>query len=182
MNKKDTVMITFDLSTSATGYTVFVNAIELFGGTFDLSKRKISSDVRFAEMKEKILNLIRTYKPQIIVVENPIYKKDPKAFGMLKELMGIVEGVALFHNIFYWSYVPSAWHKWAKDEDEQVPKTREELKRWSINKYKMAHGKEPYDDNHADSYLIGIAYVNQMNYYLMLADDEDLELELEDIE
>lgn len=54
---------------------------------------------------------------------------------------------------------PTQWRKYAALEGEKVPKKREELKKWSINKVSEIFGVNVTDDE-SDAILIGLAYCN----------------------
>ncbi len=162
---KNTILIGLDLSTSASGYCIFKNAKYKLGGTIDLSSIR-ETENRINMMQLEILGVLNKYKPDIIVIENPIYKKDIKTYGLLKELVGFVTAYTLANNILLWKYSPSEWRKFVKDANEQLPRKRDELKKWSIAKFTKLFHEYPIDDNHSDSGLIGQAYVNEINSYL----------------
>lgn len=159
MNKK-IVMLVFDISSQKTGFACFVNAKYDNGKTIDLSKIK-DKDIRLKHMQMEIIRVCKECNPEIIVVENPIYKSNIKSYGILKEILGTIEGYCIANNIYYHKYYPSEWRKQLK-EFGPIPKKRDELKAWSIESVKKKYLFMPDDDNHSDAILIGDAYINEM--------------------
>ena len=147
------VMVSIDASTTSTGYTIWVNAKKIRQQRLDFSAPKYKDD-RCNRMRKAIIELLNDVQPQIVVAENPPFKNDPRTFGLLQRLVATIQTWADMNNATFWQFTPGEWHSLVKDEDEKIPRKRNELKAWSMTKTGVNQ------DDIADSELVGLAYVN----------------------
>lgn len=167
--KKITRMVSFDTSSSSTGYAYFENAVLKESGTIDLTNVK-NSDTRFNKMCEKISAYSNQKKPHILIVEEPPFCNSPQTFKMLSEIVGVTRGYAIVKGEEQVEYPVNVWRKFIASPGESIPNKRDDCKKWDINKVETILKIKPKDDNEADAILIGIARVIEM---LDLDDLED---------
>lgn len=159
----NTRMISFDTSTTTSGFACFVNGIIKDSGVIDFKKEK-DSVIRRENMCIALKQKIKTFKPDIVVVERPPLVRSPYVLIELAEIVGVVKGCAI-DNCEYIEYSVTEWRKFVKDKDETLPRGRKELKMWDIDKFNKVFGYMPIDDNEADAGLIGLARINQIKKY-----------------
>ena len=156
----DCKLISFDTSTSSTGYAVYLS------GKFhryDLLNFKHikSTEERIKEMILKIYDIIETEKPQIVVAEMTVVTRNAQAQRNLTMILGAIQGKCLENNIFFSLLRPTEWRKLVNNEKEKLPRKREELKQWSKQKVSDILGINDINDDISDAILIGQAYINR---------------------
>ena len=151
-------MLALDISSTNTGWAIFDNGNYTESGAIATPK-DVKSKMDY--MMDALIGFIRSRKPDIVVVEEPVYAHgDPRAFQTLAMICGVV---------LYWSHIveadfssmrPSEWRKLVTDKDEHRPRKRVELKAWDLAKAKELFAKDFETDDEADAVLIGQAYLN----------------------
>ena len=82
------------------------------------------------------------------------------------ELNGIIEGYCLLNDAEYVTYTPSIWRMYVRDKEENLPRTRKELKVWAIKKvYNLFPDANLRTDDEAEAILIGLARINEVERY-----------------
>lgn len=152
---KKTKMLSFDTSTSRTGYGYWENG-KLKKSGF-LASVKSDDFNKCDDMMKQIRKMLDEKKPDIVVVEMTVVVKNAMTQRELTELIGGVRWYCVNNNIDFHRLRPSQWRALVKDKDEKLPKKREELKKWSMDKVKKKFGIDANDDT-ADAILIGAAY------------------------
>lgn len=148
--------LSFDQSTSCTGYAVFEDE-----NLIDYGKIKIQSSYdyiyKLKTMLSEIESLINQYKPNKIIFEN-IQNQASKNIDTFKKLSGLFYGVMLLcekYNIDYQTYYSSEWRK-----AHHFPG---KLKRKELKEKSKALIKELYNidvvDDISDSVLLGLCDV-----------------------
>ena len=150
-------LLSLDSSTSATGYSVFVDGKYKYSGCIDLHESGKSSD-RLSLMIKELYSLIDEEKPDIIVAEEMVVTRNAQAARMLTMILGAVYGKCLKDEIFWFVLRPTEWRSLVKEKDEKLPRKRDALKEWSKNKVSTLYGVEDVSDDISDSILIGEAY------------------------
>lgn len=150
-------MLALDISSSNTGWAIFENGTYLMSGAIS---PKDKTD-KMSQMMDLLIEFIHSEKPDICVIEEPIYAHgDIHAFQTLAMICGVV----LYHThcsgADFASFRPSEWRKLVSEKDEHRPRKREELKAWDIQKAKAIFDKDFDNDDEADAVLIGQAYLN----------------------
>ena len=75
-------------------------------------------------------------------------------------ILGAIYGKCLDEKIEWYSLRPTQWRKWAKDENEKLPKKREELKEWSKDKV-LSLFNITVNDDVSDAILIGYGFIKE---------------------
>lgn len=150
-------MLALDISSSNTGWATFENGTYLASGA--ISPKDKTNKIN--QMMDSLIRFIRDEKPDICVIEEPIYAHgDIHAFQMLAMICGAVLCYVNYSGIDFASIRPSEWRKLVSEKDEHRPRKREELKVWDIQKAKNIFNRKFDSDDEADAVLIGQAYLN----------------------
>lgn len=110
-----------------------------------------------------IYQLIEKEQPQIVVAEMTAVARNAQAQRNLTLILGAIKGKCLEKNIFFCLLRPSEWRKLVNISNEKLPRRREELKRWSLEKVKEEYKIEDINDDVSDAILIGQAYINKFS-------------------
>ena len=153
-------LISFDTSTSYTGYAIYISGKLHRYDLIDFKRIK-NTDERIKEMILKIYEIIETEKPQIIVAEMTVVTRNAQAQRNLTMILGAIQGKCLENNIFFSLLRPTEWRKLVNNEKEKLPRKREELKQWSKQKVSDILGINDINDDISDAILIGQAYINR---------------------
>lgn len=155
--KKATKMISLDTSTAHTGFAFWKNGKLSAYGTIDSVGNHKTGD-KTDDMMLKIDRYLKEKSPDIVVVEMTVVPVNAHTQRELTELIGGIRNYCLFNKIDFYRLRPTEWRKLVRDKDENLPKKREELKAWSVEKVKKTYGVDVSDDT-SDSILIGAAYM-----------------------
>ena len=113
-------------------------------------------------MVYEIITLIEREAPDVVVIEETVVTRNPQTQRMLSMILGAVFGCCVINNFNYCSLRPTQWRKLVRWDDEKLPKKRDELKLWSINKVDELYGIQEIDDDISDAILIGQAFINMI--------------------
>ena len=152
-------LLGIDSSTSKTGVSVYIDGVYSTSFLIDASKIKDTTE-KFCTMCKEIIYKLNEEKPNIVVIERMHTLRNADAFRKLCKVMGVVHGWCILNDCEYIELSPTEWRKSVAEKDEKVPRKREELKQWSVNKIKEKYGIEVKDDI-ADAICIGEAYINR---------------------
>lgn len=155
-------MLTFDISTTYTGYSIWENGILKTYDDIDYSKEK-NTDKRISKMTIKIIEKIVKEKPTIVIFESLNVIKSIKVAMAMSELIGACKACCIINDIWFDRLSPSEWRKLVADKEEKIPKKREICKPWDIKKVKDILNVDTDNDNIADAILIGEAYKRLYN-------------------
>lgn len=166
INKK-TRLISFDSSSSKTGWAIFDNANYIKSGVINLDtsecrkKYKGNSDQRIADMCLSIINLLKEYKPDIIVIEKLNVGRNMVATRCLSKIIGAVYCYSVLNeNVFYYEIQPSQWRSQIGIQSSK--RKRDEYKQLSIKYVKDNFGIDVTDDE-SDAICAGIGYIKMFN-------------------
>ena len=123
-------------------------------------KYKGNSDKRIEDMCLNIIDLLKEYKPDIIVIEKLNVGRNMVAVRALSKVIGVVYCYSILNNCFYFEIQPSQWR--SRLGMQSSKKKREEYKQLSINYVKEKFNKEVSDDE-ADSICAGIGYIKMFS-------------------
>ena len=154
--------MSIDSSTNATGYAFFVNGVLKSYSTCDYSYIK-NTQKRIDNMILFICEMIENERPDIVVTELTVVNRNAEAQRNLTIILGAIRYKCLELKIEYHFLRPTEWRKLIKNKDEKIPRKREELKKWSINKIKENYNIETHSDDLSDAILIGQGYINSFN-------------------
>lgn len=155
-------LLSFDTSTNSTGYSLYISGKLQKYELLDFKHIK-NTDERIKEMILKIYEIIEYEKPQIIVTEMTVVTRNAQAQRNLTMILGAIYGYCLRNGIFYWSFRPTEWRKLVHTTNEKLPRKRDELKQWSINKVNELFDITSITDDVSDAILIGQAYINKFS-------------------
>ena len=168
MKKKKCVMMSFDVSSTCTGYAKYINGKLVSHGVFDFSKRKMDPDIRLESMKRIIVDSLVMGNPQIVVVEESASNNNIKVQRMLSELMGVIEGFCMLNDAEFVVYRPNEWRNLVKKEDTSIPRGRNKSKKWDVVRVnELFEDIEVVSDDEADAILIGLARINYFDRLLL---------------
>ena len=155
-------MISIDSSSSKTGWAYFENANYKTSGVIDFDtneckkKYKGNSDKRIEDMCLAIINLLKEYKPDIIVIEKLNVGRNMVAVRCLSKVIGVVYCYSILNNCFYYEIQASQWRSQIGIQAKN--RKREEFKQMAIGYVKNTLSIDVTDDE-ADSICAGVAYI-----------------------
>lgn len=153
-------MVALDTSSTESGYAYFEAGDLKDSGIINHEKEK-DPEIRVEDMVMSLYNILNTYIPDIVVIENNVVGRNAKTERMLGHIVGCINGWALSNFKEFVKIRPSEWRKAVKG-DIVCPRKRDEAKKWSINRT-----AELYhiwvNDNEADAILLGTGYVRMMD-------------------
>lgn len=152
-------ILSLDTSTKITGYAVFSNEKLVRYSYIDKSNKKDLTE-RMAAMTYELVELIKQEAPDVVVVEETVVTRNPQTQRMLTLILGAIFGACICNNFNYCSIRPTQWRKAIRDDDEKLPRKRDDLKVWSIERVKLLFNVVGIDDNVSDAILIGKAFMN----------------------
>ena len=157
MNK----ILSLDTSSKITGYAVFNDGKLIRYSSIDRSDIK-DSEKRMRDMVECLITLLEREAPDVVVIEEAVVTRNPQTQRMLSMILGVVFGVCVNNHFNYCSLRPTQWRKAVRGDDEKLPRKREELKLWSINKVAELYDIQDICDDISDAILIGKAFINMI--------------------
>lgn len=155
-------MISIDSSSSKTGWTYFENAQYKKSGVIDFDtneckkKYKGNSDKRIEDMCLAIINLLKEYKPDIIVIEKLNVGRNMVAVRCLSKVIGVVYCYSILNDCFYYEIQTSQWRSQIGIQAKN--RKRDEFKQLAVEYVKNTLGIDVMDDE-ADSICAGVAYI-----------------------
>lgn len=152
-------VLSFDTSTTKTGWSIFIDGKYNDCGLIDLSDMKEKAEQRIPVMINEIKNTIIDYSPDIIIVETTAVARNVQAQRLLTMLIGMVWYLCLDMGIEFQTVRPTEWRSWVSSEKKG--NKREQLKEWSVNKVQELFGLIPESDDVSDAILIGYGYINR---------------------
>lgn len=154
-------ILSLDTSTKKTGYAVYNEGRLVHYSSIDKSAIK-DGDERLRAMIKDLATLIEREAPDTVVVEETVVTRNPQTQRMLSMILGAVLGVCVSYNFNYCALRPTQWRKAVRGDDEKLPRKRDELKKWSINKVDELFGIQDIGDDVSDAILIGQAFINMV--------------------
>lgn len=113
-------------------------------------------------MVYEIITLIEREAPDVVVIEETVVTRNPQTQRMLSMILGAVFGCCVINNFNYCSIRPTQWRKAVRGDDEKLPRKRDELKLWSIDKVAELYDIQDIGDDISDAILIGKAFINMI--------------------
>ena len=157
MAKNKVVMLSFDVSTTDTGWALWYNGKLKAAGHVYLGDR---GDInKTAEMSKRLIDIALKYNPSIIVCEEAVSVRNADVFRKLCEIIGSLRGASiLLSDCWFDKLAPTEWRSLISNG--VFPKNRSDCKPWDIVMAEKLHGYKTDNDNIADAILVGQAYVN----------------------
>lgn len=106
----DRIILGIDPGTSVTGYGVIGckgNSMELITyGVINLTKIKGDHALKLKKIFERVLGLIKEYKPDEMAIEAPFFGKNVQSMLKLGRAQGVAMAAALFRDVPIREYAP----------------------------------------------------------------------------
>lgn len=163
---KKTRLISLDTSSSKTGWALFENGKYIKSDVinFDTNeckkKYKGNSDKRIEDMCLAIIELLKEYKPDIIVIEKLNVGRNMVAVRALSKVIGVVYCYSILNKCFYYEIQPSQWRSQLGMQSSK--RKRDEYKQLSID-YVKEHFYKDVSDDESDSICAGIGYIKMFS-------------------
>lgn len=154
-------ILSLDTSTKVTGYAVYNQGKLVRYSSIDKSAIK-DGDERLRAMIKDLATLIEREAPDTVVVEETVVTRNPQTQRMLSMILGAVLCICVDFGFNYCALRPTQWRKAVRGDDEKLPRKRDELKKWSINKVNELFGIQDIGDDISDAILIGQAFINMV--------------------
>lgn len=156
--KKNTILLSLDTSSTATGYAVFINGQYIESGEI---KSKGVKELRRNDMIMKLDKFIKKIHPDIIVIETPSKPRNASTQRVLTIIYGSCLVFALQIQAEFVEKRPNESRKYAViGTEEKIPEKRNEIKKWAIQFTQKMINKQDITDNEADAYIQGLGYFN----------------------
>ena len=155
-------MISIDSSSTKTGWTYFEDAIYKKSGVIDFStndckkKYKDNSDKRIEDMCLAVFDLLKKYKPDIIVIEKLNVGRNMVSVRHLSKIIGVVYCYSILNDCYYHEIQASQWRSQIGIQGKN--RKRDEYKQLAIEYVKNTLGIDVTDDE-ADSICAGVGYI-----------------------
>jgi Holliday junction resolvasome RuvABC endonuclease subunit len=147
-------ILSFDQSTTKSGYCYTENGKYITSGVIDMSKND-NTDERVAEMGLALCKKVKEYKPDIVVIEDTQKQTNIKTVIHLARLQGGIILYCASKGIPIKILHPAEWRKVL--EYKQGPKIkREELKQQSLDYVEKCFGLIKSDDE-SEAICINVA-------------------------
>ena len=104
----------------------------------------------------EVIELLKTYTPDIIVIEKLNVGRNMDAVRSLSKIIGAAYCYSILNNCFYFEIQPSQWRSKLGMQSSKIG--RKEYKQLSINYVKENFNKDVSDDE-SDSICAGIGYI-----------------------
>lgn len=161
-------VISFDQSTTCSGWSLFVDGKYVKSGFVDKHKMK-DADKRIAEMGLALCRIIKEYKPDVVTIENIQNQSNVKAVIYLARLQGCIILYCASKGIKLNILSPTQWR--SSLSYNQGPKVkREELKQQSRDFVKNNFGLDIESEDEIEA--IAINEATHRIYELRMNDDE----------
>lgn len=151
-----TTLLSFDTSTSHTGYCVWHNAKYYSSGI--VSSDPYTGDDRLEPMCTGIMKILNDNSPSIVVVERINVNRNLRNTRNLAEIIGVIRGWCYCHGSFFMELSPSEWRSSIGIQKKGAK--RDYYKDASLNYVKEKYHKQAETDDESDAICIGEAYIN----------------------
>ena len=150
------ILIALDESTTCTGYAVFNDSELIKHGLFALKSKDVLERVSY--IMEEIEELIKTYKPDNMVIEDVQITMNAATAKSLLGLQFMIEVYAHRNNISCETYRTTKWRKILGLSNSRSL-DRKAKKQETINYVKDKYGIDVLKDDESDAIAIGTAYL-----------------------
>lgn len=150
------ILIALDESTTCTGYAVFNDSELIKHGLFALKSKDVLERVSY--IMEEIEKLIKTYKPDNMVIEDVQITMNAATTKSLLGLQFMIEVYAHRNNISCETYRTTKWRKILGLSNSRSL-DRKAKKQETIDYVKDKYGIDVLKDDESDAIAIGTAYL-----------------------
>lgn len=156
----DNIVISFDESTTSTGYAIFINGeLKDYGAFIEKSKNVLE---RVSNIMNNIRDLIEYYSPTDVAIENVQITMSAPTARSLMGLQFMIELLCYQNNIPYTLIRPSSWRKSLGLSNSPKLK-RVDKKKETIEYIKNKYGIDEKIDDICDAIAIGESYIKENN-------------------
>ena len=148
-------ILSFDQSTRVTGYACFNSEKYFDSGVIDLHDIT-DTEKRSREMGIKICDVIKKYKPDVIIIEEVQQQGNPDTLKKLARIQGIAIGFAAANDIELHIVEPTRWRKVLEYKQGRGVK-REELKQQSMDYVEEHLGFDYFSEDRCEAVCINLA-------------------------
>lgn len=160
-------LMSFDTSTTMSGWAVYENGEYVKSGVIDLHKSRKPAPERIDTMCREILQMLKKEKPDIIAVEKLNVSRN---LNTVRELCRVID-VCYFYSLLsgncrFQEMSPSEWRSGIGIKSKYG--VRQSYKQLA-KEFAREHFKEGVGEDEAEAICIGASYVNQylaINKYL----------------
>lgn len=154
MKRKKIKILALDQSTSNVGFCIFEDNIYKISGCLEIHKDTEKKQYEYEWVDRGInivINLISTYHPDVVVIEEVYAGKNMATLKWLATLKGRIEGYCLSNKIKTDIVYPTSWKSFIKANGKRAG-AKLAVKDYFSQKYNLAIEKDDESD------AIGIAY------------------------
>lgn len=149
-------LLSFDQSTTRTGYAIFIDGSLQTYGLIDMSKHSVPEQ-RFQHMCAHIIRFIQETQPDFVVFEDVSMQSNIGTAILLARLQGVIIGTCLDCKILFDFYKPSSWRKVLQFNQGKDVK-RNELKR-QAKQYVVRTFHLQASEDQSEAICIGWAHI-----------------------
>lgn len=153
----DIKILSLDQSTKKTGWAIFVDHVFAGCGLIDYDDNTRPPADRFTLMCKAVRDLITRVEPDLVVLEDVAYQRNPATLIELARLQGMIIGTCQIGQIEFYIYPCSSWRA-ALGFQQGRGNRRPELKRQAQEYAKKTIGLE-LDEDTTDAVSIGSAFI-----------------------
>ena len=160
---KNIKLISLDTRRTKKGWEYFENAVYINSGVINLDTKDYKkiysgkSDDRVKDMCMKIIELLKKYQPDIILIEKLSVSRNMVSVRQLSKIIGAVYTYSILNNCWYYEIQPSEWR--GNLGMQAKGRKRDEYKKLSIAYVKNNFNIDVSDDE-ADSICAAVGYIN----------------------
>lgn len=153
------VLCCLDQSTKLTGYSIWKNGKLKKHGVIDVSRNN-NLESRMIEMYQAIKALIKSAKPDVVVLEETQFQANKKTFRILAQMQGLVFAAATENSCCFITVEPTMWKSFVgvKGRDRLTQKME------TIGIINKEHGLTNITDDEADAIAIGMWGVSNIEF------------------
>ena len=149
-------ILAFDQSTTKSGFCLMENDVPKRYGHIDHSDIKNNVPYRIKTMFFDLANMVKQYRPDVLVVEAQQDQGNSKALMMLCQLQGMIISVGWLSDIAVYSPMPVEWRSSLHFRQGRGVK-REELKQQALDFVQAHYGINDGDEDAAEAICIATA-------------------------
>lgn len=149
-------LLSIDSSSNKSGVAYFYNGKYKSHKLLDCSDDK-NMDSRFEKMSLQLWDMLDTYKPNIVYVEETVVLRNAQTQRFLTRLQGVIYAWCMNNGCEFNTIRPTTWRKqlyFSQSRNVKRDKLKEQAIRYVFDKYRLRVG-----DDEADAICIGDAVV-----------------------
>jgi len=153
-------ILSLDQSTSNVGWSFYDGNILIDYGVKNFEKIDGDADDKIFAIKQYIIDLINKNKPEVFILENVQFQKNPKVLITLSKLLGVLINLFIENNYIYLVVEPT---KWKSSCGIKLREKRKVQKEQTIKFIKNLYEIDVSEDE-ADAIGIGYYIINNIKF------------------